>query len=106
VVETGLTQPANPESTPDRRANRRSFTNEQKLAIVMESEEPSVSAAAVCRRHEIATSMLFRWRAQFGLSRTTRSRCQRSQLAEGKKLAPATAGVRSFCVICCRSPTA
>jgi transposase-like protein len=35
----------------------------------MESEELGANAAAVCRRHEIATSMLFRWRAQFGLSK-------------------------------------
>ena len=36
---------------------------------MVESEELGASAAAVCRRHEIATSMLFRWRAQFGLSK-------------------------------------
>jgi hypothetical protein len=32
----------------------------------MEAEQPGVSAAAVCRRHNIATSMIFRWRVQFG----------------------------------------
>jgi hypothetical protein len=31
-----------------------------KLAIVMEAEQPGVSAAAVCRRHNSATSMIFR----------------------------------------------
>jgi hypothetical protein len=50
----------------DRRSNRRSFTDEQKLAIVMESEAPGVSVAAICRRHDISTSMVFRWRIQFG----------------------------------------
>jgi hypothetical protein len=50
----------------DRRSNRRSFTDEQKLAIVMESEAPGVSVAAVCRRHDMSTSMVFRWRVQFG----------------------------------------
>jgi hypothetical protein len=50
----------------DRRSNRRSFTDEQKLAIVMESEAPGVSVTAVCRRHDISTSMVFRWRIQFG----------------------------------------
>ena len=69
TVETVLTYPATPEPTPDRRANRRRFTNEQRLAIVMESEVLGASAAAVYRRHEIATSMLFRWRAQFGLTK-------------------------------------
>src|SRR5262249_29546035 len=31
-----------------------------------EAEQPGVSAAAVCRRHNIATSMIFRWRVQLG----------------------------------------
>lgn len=32
----------------------------------MESEVPGVSVAAVCRRHDISTSMVFLWRIQFG----------------------------------------
>ncbi len=32
----------------------------------MKSEAPGVSVAAVCRRHDISTSMVFRWRIQFG----------------------------------------
>ena len=35
----------------------------------MEAEQPGVSAAAVCRRHNIATSMIFRWRVQFDVHR-------------------------------------
>jgi transposase-like protein len=50
----------------DRRSNRRSFADEEKLTIMMEAEQPDVSVAAVCRHHEIATSMVFRWRIQFG----------------------------------------
>src|SRR5262249_33806541 len=50
---------------------RRSFTDAEKLAIVMEAERPGVSAAAVCRQHNIATSMIFRWRAQFGFGKPT-----------------------------------
>jgi Transposase len=65
-VETELTGPTTAGPQYDRRSNRRSFSDEQKLAIVMESEAPGVSVAAVCRRHDISTSMVFRWRTQFG----------------------------------------
>jgi transposase-like protein len=38
---------------PDGRSNRRLFTEEEKLAIVRESEQPGASGAAICRRHGI-----------------------------------------------------
>ena len=44
----------------DGRANRRRFSDEQKRAIVQETEKPGPSAAQVCGRHGIATSMVFR----------------------------------------------
>jgi transposase-like protein len=65
-VEAPLTAPRSTEPVVDRRSNRRSFTDEEKLAMVMESEAPGVSVAAVCRRHDVSTSMVFRWRIQFG----------------------------------------
>jgi len=52
-----------------RSANRRSFTDEEKRVIVLESEVPGATAAEVCRRHNIVTSMLFRWRVQLGYRR-------------------------------------
>jgi len=52
----------------DGRSNRRRFTDEQKQAMVRETEKPGVAVAEVCRRHGIATSLLFRWRVQFGLT--------------------------------------
>jgi transposase-like protein len=67
--ENILTAPAPAAPATDGRSNRRSFTDAEKLAIVMEAEQPGVSAAAVCRRHNIATSMIFRWRVQFGFGR-------------------------------------
>jgi transposase-like protein len=69
--ENVLTTPAPADPAHDSSSNRRSFTDAEKLAIVMEAEEPGVSAAAVCRRHNIATSMIFRWRAQFGFGKST-----------------------------------
>lgn len=67
--ENVLTAPAPADPARDDCSNRRSFTDAEKLAIVMEAEQPGVSAAAVCRRHNIATSMIFRWRVQFGFGR-------------------------------------
>ena len=70
----GLTNVPAAEPEQDGRTNRRSFTDEEKLAIVQESVVGNTSAAEVCRRHGIVTSMLFRWRVQFGYSRDGKAR--------------------------------
>lgn len=70
-----------PEPHGDRRSNRRSFTDAEKLAIVLEAERPGVSAAAVCRRHDIVTSMLFRWRVQLGFGQDERAKLATVRLA-------------------------
>ncbi|UFZ08069.1 transposase [Bradyrhizobium ontarionense] len=57
----------------DGRANRRRFTDEEKLAIVRESDVPGTSAAELCRLHGIVTSMLFRWRVQFGFGKRSKA---------------------------------
>lgn len=41
----------------------RRFTAEQKLEILREAEQPGVTVSAVCRRHGLAPSVLYRWRA-------------------------------------------
>lgn len=74
AAETVLTDAARDDLPRDRRSNRRSFTDEEKLAIVMEAEQPGVSVAAVCRHHDIVTSMVFRWRIQFGFGSGERAR--------------------------------
>jgi len=68
----------------DGRANRRSFTDAEKLVIVMEAEQPGVSAAAVCRRHNIATSMIFRWRVQFGVRESGQATFAAVRIANGQ----------------------
>ena len=69
-AENALTDVPADDPPRDRRSHRRSFTDDEKFAIVLESEQPGANAAAVCRRHDIATSMLFRWRVQFGLGKS------------------------------------
>jgi transposase len=45
-----------------KREHRR-FTAKQKLEILREAEQPGVSVSEVCRRHGLATSVFYRWRA-------------------------------------------
>lgn len=41
----------------------RRFTAEQKLSILKEAEQPGVTISEVCRRHGLAPSVFYRWRA-------------------------------------------
>ena len=45
-----------------KREHRR-FTAEQKLEILREAEQPGVTVSEVCRRHSLAPSVFYRWRA-------------------------------------------
>jgi transposase-like protein len=83
LVENSLTDAATAAPARDGRSNRRSFTDAEKLAIVMEAEQPGVSAAAVCRRHNIATSMIFRWRVQFGVRQGERTELAVVRVSDG-----------------------
>jgi transposase-like protein len=73
---TGMRLTDAPTADPpsDGHANRRRFSDEEKLAIVHESEQPGATAAEVCRRHGIVSSMLFRWRVQFGFGKRPRTK--------------------------------
>ena len=67
VADAGLTGGAlrGPEQAD--RVQRRSFSEDEKRAIAMQTLEPHVTVSQVARRHGIAASLLFRWRAQLGL---------------------------------------
>ena len=78
----------------DGRSNRRRFSDEQKRAIVQETEKPGVSVAQVCRRHGIATSMVFRWRVEFGL--TARKAPQLATVALADSAANEPSSARRF----------
>jgi transposase-like protein len=81
----------------DGRSNRRRFSDEQKRVIVQETEEPSVSVSQVCRRHGVATSMVFRWRAEFGLTARKLPRLATVAFTDGTaKDVPALAALRDL----------
>ncbi len=44
---------------------RSRFTEEQIIAVLREQED-GVSAADVCRRHEIKTATFLKWKSRFG----------------------------------------
>jgi transposase len=41
---------------------RRSFTSRQRLEIVLDGLQEGASVAEVCRRHEISSTLYYRWR--------------------------------------------
>ena len=87
-----LTAPPSGDPAPPRQLPRRFFSDEQKLAIALESEQPRVSVSQVARMHGIVAGLLFRWRVQFGVAqRQAREACARRCSADD---APA-----SFCCV-------
>jgi transposase-like protein len=50
---------------------------------VQETEKPGVNVAQVCRRHAVASSMVFRWRVDFGLTARKAPQLATVALADG-----------------------
>ena len=69
-VETPAEAPA---AQPSRRPLRRFFSDAEKRAIALESDQPGVSVSSVARKHGIVTGLLFRWRVQFGIAQKERA---------------------------------
>ncbi|AWC22465.1 IS2 repressor TnpA [Aminobacter sp. MSH1] len=72
--EGGLTDAATDGPTPPRQPARRFFSDAEKRAIALESDQPGVSVSAVARKHGIVTEMLFRWRVQFDVAQRKRAK--------------------------------
>jgi len=68
-VENILTTAPTVDPTPSGRKHRRSFTDAEKRAIVLETEQPGATVSQVAHTHRIVTSVLFRWRAELGFGR-------------------------------------
>lgn len=58
---------------PDRKP-RRTFTEEEKRRIVLETEKPGATVSQVARSRGIVTSVLFRWRAELGFGKGKRAK--------------------------------
>ena len=80
--ETDLT----PKKGASRRAARRFFSDEQKLAIALESDQPGAKVSTVARKHGIVTGLLFRWRVEFGIGQKVRARLVTVRVPKGLSL--------------------
>lgn len=69
-----LTEEVKPDPEPVERQQRRSFSADEKLAIVMAAERPGATVSSVARTHGIVTSVLFRWRAELGFGKSARAK--------------------------------
>lgn len=87
-TEAALTTPPVDDPETPARPTRRSFSAEEKLAIVLEVDRTGETVSSVARRHRIVTSVLFRWRAELGLGKPKRSRLARVELANEASGAP------------------
>jgi transposase-like protein len=45
------------------KGKQRRFSTEEKRAILAEAEQPGVTITGVCRKHRIAATQFYRWRA-------------------------------------------
>lgn len=70
----GLTGGTLADPQQERRAQRRSFSDDEKRVIVMQTLDPHVTVSQVARRHGIAAALLFRWRAQLAPDSTEQAR--------------------------------
>jgi transposase-like protein len=50
------------------RSTRRSFSQKEKLALVLETERAGATVSGVAREHRLVPSTLFRWRVELGFS--------------------------------------
>jgi transposase-like protein len=91
-AETGLTSAPDAAPGTPKKPVRRSFSHEEKLAMVLESERPGETVSAVARRHDIVSSMLFRWRDELGFGRDKKAKLATVKVsgdeAEGAAQAP------------------
>ena len=81
--------------TPSERKQRRSFTNAEKRAIVLETEQPGATVSQVARAHRIVTSVLFRWRAEFGFGKGKAAHLVAVRIADEQRSGDRNAGAEA-----------
>ena len=69
VEAARLTVAIEAEAPPVRRATRRRWTTEEKIAILLQAERHGATISSVGHAYGISTSVLFRWRDQLGMGK-------------------------------------
>jgi hypothetical protein len=64
-----LTEAIEAQSPPPRRATRRRWKTEEKIALLLQAERHGSTITSVAQAHGIATSVMFRWRDQLGMGK-------------------------------------
>jgi transposase-like protein len=64
-----LTAVIEADAPPPRRAVRRRWTTEEKIALLLQAERHGSTISSVGQAHGISTSVLFRWRDQLGMGK-------------------------------------
>ncbi len=82
-AESRLTGSSKDDPEASRQPVRRFFSDDEKRAIALESDQPGVSVSQVARKHGIVTGMLFRWRVQFGVAQKKRAKLASVMLPDG-----------------------
>jgi transposase-like protein len=82
AAESSLTAAADDAPPKPTTPVRRFFSDEQKLAIVKETEQPGATVSGIARKHGIVTGLLFRWRAQFDVAPKKRAKLAPVVLAD------------------------
>jgi transposase-like protein len=77
---------------PPGRKHRRNFTDAEKRAIVLETEQPGATVSQVARAHRIVTSVLFRWRAELGFGRSKAANLVAVRIADERSSSNRDAG--------------
>ncbi|SCB39824.1 IS66-like element accessory protein TnpA [Rhizobium multihospitium] len=83
LAESSLTASSKDERGARREPIRRFFSDAEKHAIALESDQPGVSVSQVARKHGVVTGMLFRWRVQFGVAQKKRVQLAPVALIDG-----------------------
>lgn len=86
--ETSLTDTSGADLETAIRSTRRSFSQKEKLALVLETERAGATVSGVAREHRLVPSTLFRWRVELGFGHP---RARPAKLA-AVQLETATAG--------------
>ena len=64
-----LTAAIEADAPPRRRATRRRWTTEEKIALLLQAERHGSTISSVGQAHGISTSVMFRWRDQLGMGK-------------------------------------